>query len=80
MLLANYKPVVEKAAESLSPAQIANYVYELVKAYNSFYQSNIILKLEDEQLKNFRLSLSDLTAKVIKKALRLLGIETVNRM
>ncbi|MDQ1097543.1 arginyl-tRNA synthetase [Chryseobacterium camelliae] len=80
MLLANYKPVVEKAAESLSPAQVANYVYELVKAYNSFYQSNTILKLEDEQLKNFRLSISDLTGKVIKKALRLLGIATVNRM
>jgi Arginyl-tRNA synthetase len=79
-LLTNYKAVVEKAAESLSPALIANYVYDLVKSYNSFYQSNPILKLEDENLKQFRLNLSDLTGKTIKKSLELLGIGTVNRM
>jgi arginyl-tRNA synthetase len=80
MLLANYKTVVEKAAEALSPALVANYVYDLAKSYNSFYQSNIILKLEDENLKQFRLNLSDLTAKTIQKSLALLGISTVNRM
>lgn len=79
-LLTNYKAVVEKAAESLSPALIANYVYDLVKSYNSFYQSNPILKLEDKNLKQFRLNLSDLTGKTIKKSLELLGIGTVNRM
>lgn len=79
-LLANYKIVVEKAAEALSPALIANYVYDLVKSYNSFYQSNPILKLEDENLKQFRLNLSDLTGKTIKRSLELLGIGTVNRM
>lgn len=80
MLLANYKTIVERAAEALSPALVANYVYDLAKSYNSFYQSNIILKLEDENLKQFRLNLSDLTAKTIKKSLALLGINTVNRM
>jgi len=80
MLLANYKTIVERAAEVLSPALVANYVYDLAKSYNSFYQSNIILKLEDENLKQFRLNLSDLTAKTIKKSLALLGIKTVNRM
>lgn len=80
MLLANYKTVVEKAAEALSPALVANYVYDLVKSYNSFYQSNVIVKLEDEQVKQFRLNLSDLTGKVIQKSLHLLGIQTVNRM
>ncbi|KFF08761.1 arginine--tRNA ligase [Chryseobacterium luteum] len=80
MLLANYRTVVERAAEALSPALVANYVYDLAKSYNSFYQSNIILKLEDENLKQFRLNLSDLTAKTIKKSLELLGINTVNRM
>ncbi|MFY1046900.1 arginine--tRNA ligase [Chryseobacterium sp. GP-SGM7] len=80
MQLANYKTVVEKAAEVLSPALVANYLYDLVKSYNSFYQSNIILKLEDENLKQFRLNLSNLTAQTIKKSLSLLGIETVNRM
>ncbi|WBV61791.1 arginine--tRNA ligase [Chryseobacterium camelliae] len=80
MQLANYKIVVEKAAEVLSPALVANYVYDLVKTYNSFYQSNPIMNQEDENVKQFRLSVSDLTAKTIKKSLQLLGIETVNRM
>jgi len=80
MQLVNYKNVVERAAEQLSPALIANYLYDLVKTYNSFYQSNIILKLEDDNLKQFRLNLSNLTAQTIKKSLSLLGIETVNRM
>lgn len=80
MLLSNYKGIVQKSAELLSPALVANYIYDLVKAYNSFYQTNNILKLEDENLKQFRLNLSDLTAKTIKKSLHLLGISTVNRM
>lgn len=80
MLLSNYKGTVGKAAELLSPAFLANYVYDLVKAYNSFYQSNPIISQEDENLKQFRLNLSDLTAKTIKKSLGLLGIKTVNRM
>ncbi len=80
MELSNFKEVVSKAAETLSPAQVANYVYDLVKTYNSFYQNNPILILEDENDKQFRLELSDLTGKTIKKALALLGIGTVNRM
>ena len=80
MQLANYKSVVERASELLSPALVANYLYDLVKSYNSFYQSNIILKLEDENLKQFRLNLSNLTAQTIQKSLSLLGIGTVNRM
>ncbi|MBV8327973.1 arginine--tRNA ligase [Chryseobacterium sp.] len=80
MQLANFKTVVAKAAETLSPALVANYVYDLVKAYNSFYQNNPILNQDDENVKQFRLNVSDLTAKTIKKSLELLGIGTVNRM
>ncbi len=80
MQLSNYKEVVEKAAETLSPAQVANYVYDLVKTYNSFYQNNPIMTLEDENAKQFKLQISDLTAKTIKKSLNLLGISVVNRM
>lgn len=80
MQLANYKEVVDKAAETLSPAQVANYVYDLVKSYNSFYQNNPIMNQDDETAKQFRLELSDLTGKTIKKSLSLLGIGTVNRM
>ena len=80
MQLSNYKEVVTKAAETLSPAQVANYVYDLVKSYNSFYQNNPIMNQDDESIKQFRLELSDLTGKTIKKSLGLLGIGTVNRM
>ena len=80
MQLSNFKDVVEKAAETLSPAQVANYVYDLVKTYNSFYQNNPVMTLEDENAKQFKLQISDLTAKTIKKALNLLGIGVVNRM
>ncbi|MGU3375236.1 arginine--tRNA ligase [Chryseobacterium sp. M5A1_1a] len=80
MQLANFKTVVAKSAETLSPALVANYVYDLVKSYNSFYQNNPILIQDDENIKQFRLNVSDLTAKTIKKSLELLGIGTVNRM
>lgn len=80
MLLAEFKDVVSKAAESLSPALVANYIYELVKSYNSFYQNNPIVKQEDLDAKQFRLQVSDLVGKTIKKALSMLGINVVNRM
>ncbi|WP_126652328.1 arginine--tRNA ligase [Chryseobacterium aureum] len=80
MQLANFKTTVAKSAETLSPALVANYVYDLVKAYNSFYQNNPILSQEDESVKQFRLNISDITAKTIRKSLELLGIGTVNRM
>ncbi|PTT42342.1 arginine--tRNA ligase, partial [Chryseobacterium sp. HMWF028] len=80
MQLTNFKTAVAKSAETLSPALVANYVYDLVKAYNSFYQNNPILNHEDENVKQFRLNISDITAKTIKKSLELLGIGTVNRM
>lgn len=80
MLLSESKDVVSKAAESLSPALVANYVYELVKTYNSFYQNNPILYQDDENAKQFRLQLSELAGKTIKKSLSMLGINVVNRM
>lgn len=80
MNIFNFKDVVSKAAETLSPALVANYIYELVKSYNSFYQNNPILKQDDAVAKQFRLELSALTGKTIKKGLGLLGIGTVDRM
>ena len=80
MNLSNFKEVVSKAAETLSPALVANYIYDLVKSYNSFYQNNPILNQDNENTKQFRLELSALTGKTIKKGLSLLGIGTVDRM
>lgn len=78
-LLSEFKEVIEKAASTLSPSLVANYIYDLVKAYNSFYQNNPILNQENDT-KILRLYLSNLTAKTIKKGLNLLGIDVINRM
>ncbi|VDH05299.1 arginine--tRNA ligase [Bergeyella zoohelcum] len=78
--LSSFPAIVSKAAESLSPALVANYVYDVVKTYNSFYQNNSVMNADTDESKNFRVQLSAITAKVIQKSLALLGIGTVNRM
>lgn len=79
-LLADYPNVVSEAGKNLSPALIANYSYDLVKAYNSFYQSIPILGENDEQLKAFRIVLSEKISLVIESAMKLLGIEVPQKM
>lgn len=78
--LALFPDVIQNAAASHSPALIANYTYDLVKEYNSFYQSMPILGEEDEVKKIFRVQLSDKVGKTIKNAFRLLGINVPERM
>ncbi|MFI3297801.1 MAG: DALR anticodon-binding domain-containing protein, partial [bacterium] len=78
--LNNYPNVVRQAGSDFSPALIANYVYDLVKEYNGFYQSSPILKEENEAVKNLRLVLSQSTAKVIASGMKLLGIDVPERM
>lgn len=80
VLLNQFPDIVAQAAEAYSPAVIANYVYELAKAYNKFYHEHSILQAEDEVSKKFRLQLSAASAKVIKKGMALLGIEVPERM
>jgi arginyl-tRNA synthetase len=71
---------VQEAAESYSPSIVANYVYELSKAYSKFYSELSIFGEEDAQKKAFRIALSEQTSRVIKQALHLLGIEAPERM
>jgi len=78
--LNDFQDTIAKASTEMSPALVANYVYELVKLFNSFYQSNPILKNEDENIKNFRLHLSQWVANTIETSLRLLGIGVPERM
>ena len=75
-----FPETVGLAAENLSPALIANYIYELVKSFNSFYQNVPILGVEEEEEKVFRVQLSGLVANVIKSGFKLLGIEVPERM
>ena len=78
--LAQFPEVIQQAAKSYSPALIANYTYDLVKEYNSFYQSVSILGETDETKKVFRVQLSQKVAQIIKNAFRLLGIDVPSRM
>ncbi len=78
--LSKYPEIVQAAAKEYNPAAMANFVYDLAKIYNKFYQTESILKTEDEVLKNFRLDLSYQSAKTIKTAMRLLGIDVPDRM
>ena len=75
-----FPETIALAAENHSPALIANYTYDLVKSFNSFYQNVQILGIEDEAEKVFRVQLSGLVANVIKSAFKLLGIEVPERM
>ncbi|HIX54026.1 MAG TPA: arginine--tRNA ligase [Candidatus Sphingobacterium stercoripullorum] len=79
-MLNNYPKVIEQAAQEMSPAHVANYVFELAKLYNKFYHEESILKAEDKNIKGFRLLLSKATAQIIKKAMSLLGIAVPERM
>ena len=79
-LISEFPSIVQQAAENLSPALIANYVYDLVKMYNNFYQNVPIFKEENPVAVNFRLELSQLTGFVIKNGMQLLGIEVPERM
>lgn len=78
--LTGFPNAVKEAGENHSPALIANYTYELVKLFNSFYQSVTILKEDDATLRNMRLNLSSNVAKVIDLSLQLLGINAPERM
>ena len=78
--LADYPSTVAEAGNSLSPALIANYVYELAKEYNQFYHDCSILKESDESKRSLRLALSETTARTIASAMGLLGIRVPDRM
>ena len=75
-----FPSVISGAASSHNPALVANYVYDLVKIFNSFYQSLPILKSAFHEKKSFRVELSKLAGITIKNALSILGIGVVDRM
>jgi len=75
-----FPEIVQNAASNHSPALIANYVYDLVKSFNSFYQNVSILAANTEIEKQFRVSLSALVARTVKNAFSLLGIQMPERM
>ena len=75
-----YPEVIQNAAQNYSPALVANYTYDLVKEYNSFYQSVFILGEPNLNNKIFRVQLSQKVAETIASAFKLLGIDVPERM
>ncbi len=75
-----YPEVIQQAAKNYSPAVVANYTYDLVKEFNSFYQNVSILGEENQDKKVFRVQLSQKVADTIKSAFSLLGINVPERM
>ena len=78
--LSEFPSVVAQAGTDYSPSVIANYVYELVKAFNQFYHDYSIMNAETADLRQFRVILAANVAKVIRIGMSLLGIEVPERM
>jgi len=79
-ILYKYPEVLREAGEELSPAIVANYIYELVKEYNQFYQEIPILKDKDRTMVSIRLAISCFSGRIINQGMGLLGIEVPERM
>lgn len=75
-----FPTIIEQAATELNPSVIAIYVFRLAQTYNSFVTEHRILAAESDEKKEWRLQLSQATARVIKEGMRLLGIEVPERM
>ena len=75
-----FPSIVQDAADNYSPAVIANYVYDLVKDFNSFYQNVSILGEEDTNKRHFRVALSKKIGEIIAESFKMLGIQVPERM
>jgi arginyl-tRNA synthetase len=80
LLLNDFQKKIQVAADEFSPAVLAQYLFDLAKEYNRFYADLPIFHEKDEAVQAFRVALSALTAKTIKKGMSLLGISVPDRM
>lgn len=78
--LAIFPNIIEESANSYNPALVANYVYDLVKSFNNYYQTTPIITADTNELINFRLALSLKIGEVIKTSMGLLGVNVPDRM
>ena len=79
-LLYAFPDKVHEAAESYAPSIIANYIYDLAKAYNRFYAEVSIFNEDDKVALSFRIAFSDMVAKTLRKSMALLGIQSPEKM
>jgi arginyl-tRNA synthetase len=78
--LLNFGLALEGVAEEYRPNFLCNYLYELAGKFTSFYENCPVLKAEDAAMRDSRLLLCDLTARVLQQGLTVLGIETIEQM
>jgi arginyl-tRNA synthetase len=78
--LVKFNEVIDAVVQKATPHLLCTYLYELAVLFSSFYENCPVLSQENEAIKMSRLKLSDLTAKILKKGLKLLGIPVLNRM
>ncbi len=79
-MLNDYPTTVQSAGEAFAPSMIAAYTYELCKSFNGYYHDHSILREENEAVKKMRLQLAQQVARIIKRSMRLLGIDVPERM
>lgn len=78
--ISNFPDILAQSAKELAPYLLANYLYSLVKSYNSFYQDYPIMTEKEDSLRNFRIQMSKLVAEIIEKGMGILGIKMPERM
>jgi arginyl-tRNA synthetase len=80
VILNEFEKKIQLAGEDYSPSVIAQYMFDLAKEYNRFYAELPIFNERDEKVQSFRIALSALTAKTIRRGMQLLGIKVPDRM
>jgi arginyl-tRNA synthetase len=76
----DFPKILEESSNTYNPAVVANYIYELTKLFNQFYNECPVLKEENNTIKEFRISLIDKTSEIIKNGMLCLGIDVPERM
>ena len=79
-VISDFPEILVTSAREFSPSILANYLFSLVKSYNSFYQDSPVIKEQNEDLKLFRMQMSDLTSRILEKGMGVLGVEMPDRM
>jgi arginyl-tRNA synthetase len=76
----DFPAILADASNTYNPAVVANYIYELTKLFNQFYNECPVLKEENNTIKEFRILLIDKTSEIIKNGMLCLGIDVPERM
>jgi arginyl-tRNA synthetase len=80
LILEQFPIIIEQAAEELNPSVIANYVFNLAKTFNSFYAEHSVYNAENDEKKQLRLNIAQMTANILAGGMQLLGIKMPYRM